>query len=278
MKIGINTFIWAAQFEKEHLPLLATIKEKGFDCVELTRFNWDGFPADEIRTELQRLNLPVTFCTAFGNKDVSLVAPTSAGREEGRTTLKRAIESVAKIGCRMLVGPFHSPVGYLPGRRRTEEEWRWEVEALRELGDHAAKHGVTLAVEPLNRFESYFLNTAADAARLCSEVNHPNVGILYDTFHANIEEKDQGDAIRTVAKHLVHVHSCENDRGTPGSGHIEWNKVFPALHEIHYQGYLVIESFGFAIKEIAAAACIWRDLAATPEAIAWDGLTFLRKQ
>ncbi len=276
MKIGVNTFIWSASFEKEHLPLLATIKEKGFDVVELTRFEWDHFPAVEIRRELERVGLEVSFCTAFGNKDVSLVAATAEGRATAKIYLKRAIESMAAIGCKMLAGPFHSPVGYLPGRRRSEDEWKWEVDALKELGDTCEQYDVTLAVEPLNRFESYFLNTAADASRLCDEVDHRRIGILYDTFHANIEEKDQASAIRTVAKHLVHVHSCENDRGTPGSGHVEWPVVFGALREAGYDGYVVIESFGFAIKEISAAACIWRDLASSPDAIAWDGLKFLR--
>lgn len=278
MKFGINTFIWTASFEKEHLPLLAPIKEHGFDVVELTRFEWDHFPATEIRRELERLDLGVTFCTAFGSRDLSLVSDDAAVRGAALTFMKRAIEGVAEIGCHILAGPFHSPVGYLPGRRRTADEWAREVDALRELGEVAARCNVKLGVEPLNRFESYFLNTAADAARLCDEVAHPNIGILYDTFHANIEEKDQYRAIKTVARHLVHVHSCENDRGTPGSGHVEWDKVFDALREIHYQGAVVIESFGFAIKEIAAAACIWRDLAASPEAIAWDGLKFLRAQ
>jgi D-psicose/D-tagatose/L-ribulose 3-epimerase len=108
-------------------------------------------------------------------------------------------------------------------------------------------------------------------------VNHPNVGILFDTFHAHIEEKDQGEAIRSAGRHLKHVHACENDRGTPGSGQVNWSVVFAALRDINYQGALVIESFGYAIKELAAAACIWRDLAASPADIAWDGVAFLRK-
>jgi D-psicose/D-tagatose/L-ribulose 3-epimerase len=276
MKFGINTFIWTASFEKQHLPLLGPIKEQGFDVVELTRFEWDHFPAADIRRELERLDLGVTFCTAFGSRELSLVSDDASVRQAALTFMKRAIENVAEIGCQVLAGPFHSPVGYLPGRRRTGSEWAREVDALRELGEVAARANVKLAVEPLNRFESYFLNTAADAARLCDEVNHPNIGVLYDTFHANIEEKDQYAAIHSVSRHLVHVHSCENDRGAPGSGHVEWPKVFQALREIGYQGALVIESFGFAIPEIAAAACIWRDLAPTPESIAWDGLRFLR--
>jgi D-psicose/D-tagatose/L-ribulose 3-epimerase len=138
-------------------------------------------------------------------------------------------------------------------------------------------YGVTIAIEPLNRFETYFLNTAADSVRLCDEINHPHVGILFDTFHANIEEKDIGQAYRTVGRHLKHVHTCENDRGTPGSGHVEWPAVFAALRDIQYDGWLTIESFGFAIGEISAAAAIWRDLASSPDVIAWDGLKFLKQ-
>jgi D-psicose/D-tagatose/L-ribulose 3-epimerase len=136
---------------------------------------------------------------------------------------------------------------------------------------------VDLAIEPLNRFEAYFLNTAEDAARLCEEVGHPRVGVLFDTFHANIEEKDLGAAIVRLGRHIKHVHACENDRGIPGTGHVEWNCVFPALKQIGYDGWVVIESFGFAIEAIAAAACIWRDIAPTPESIAWEGVKFLKR-
>jgi D-psicose/D-tagatose/L-ribulose 3-epimerase len=136
---------------------------------------------------------------------------------------------------------------------------------------------VDLAIEPLNRFEAYFLNTTEDAARLCEEVGHPRVGVLFDTFHANIEEKDLGAAIIGLGRHIKHVHACENDRGIPGTGHVEWNCVFPALKRIGYDGWIVIESFGFAIEAIAAAACIWRDIAPSPEVIAWEGVKFLRR-
>jgi D-psicose/D-tagatose/L-ribulose 3-epimerase len=141
----------------------------------------------------------------------------------------------------------------------------------------AQQNGVTLAMEPLNRFETYFLNTVEDAAKLCDEVGHPNVGLLVDTFHANIEEKNIADAYRKAKRHLKHVHTCENDRGAPGSGHVEWNDVFAALREIGYDGWLTIESFGFALGGISAAASIWRDLAPTPDAIAFEGVKFLKQ-
>jgi D-psicose/D-tagatose/L-ribulose 3-epimerase len=112
---------------------------------------------------------------------------------------------------------------------------------------------------------------------LATEIDHPNVGILFDTFHANIEEKDIGAGYRTVGKHLKHVHTCENDRGIPGSGHVEWPSVFQALRDLRYDGWLTIESFGFALPDLSAAAAIWRDIEATPESIAIEGVKFLRK-
>jgi D-psicose/D-tagatose/L-ribulose 3-epimerase len=190
--------------------------------------------------------------------------------------LQDVIKAVAGAGTRVLAGPLYCPVGYLPGRRRTPDEWNWAVDAYQQLGDTLVAHDITLAIEPLNRFETYFLNTAADAARLADEVNHPNVGILFDTFHANIEEKSIGDGYRTIGRHLRHVHTCENDRGIPGSGHVEWDDVFRALREVNYDGWLTIESFGFALGDLSAAAAIWRDIEKTPESIAVEGLKFLR--
>ena len=276
MRIGANTLIWTAGFDREHIPLLTQIKEHGFDLVELARFDWADFPAAEIRRELETLGLGAICCSAFTSREKSLIGEDATARRAGIDFVKQAIDKTAAVGAHLLVGPFYSPVGYLPGRRRNEDEWNWAVEALAGLGEYALKADVTLAVEPLNRFETYFLNTAADGARLCREVNHPNVGLLYDTFHAHIEEKDQGNAIRMVGHHMKHFHSCENDRGVPGSGQVDWPSVFTALKDINYRGALVIESFGYAIKELAAAACIWRDLAASPDSIAWDGIGFLR--
>ena len=134
-----------------------------------------------------------------------------------------------------------------------------------------------MVVEYLNRFECYLLTCAADATRFVQEVNHPNVKTMYDTFHANIEEKSIADGYRKVGRYLKHVHACENDRGTPGSGHIEWVQVFEAIHQTGYDGWMTIESFAYNLPEIAGAAAIWRDLAATPEAVAFDGVQFLKQ-
>lgn len=277
MKFGVNTLLWTAAFDREHLPLLAQIKEHGFDLVEIARFDWEGFPAAEIRRNLESLGLGISTCSALTGS-TSLVSDDAAIRAKALAFLKRGVQAAAELGSLVLIGPFCAPVGYLPGRRRNAEEWKWAVEGLQSLSVTLDEYKITLAVEPLNRFETYFLNTTSDAIELCGQVNHPRVGILFDTFHANIEDKNLNESVRAAEPYLYHVHACENDRGIPGSGHIEWASVFDALRQINYDRYVVIESFGFAIKEIAAAACIWRDLATSPDQIAWDGLGFLKKQ
>ncbi|MEO7653017.1 MAG: sugar phosphate isomerase/epimerase family protein, partial [Bryobacteraceae bacterium] len=208
---------------------------------------------------------------------LNMISEDAAVRLRTRTHMEECVKAAADVGAKIIAGPLYSPVGYLPGRRRNADEWKYAVECYQSLGPVLASHGVTIAIEPLNRFETYFLNTAADAVKLCDEIAHPNVGILFDTFHANIEEKDIARAYRTVGRHLKHVHTCENDRGIPGSGHVEWQAVFQALRDLNYDGWLTIESFGFTLGELSAAAAIWRDIEVTPEAIAFEGIKFLKR-
>ena len=275
MRFGVNSLIWTAGFDRGNLDLLPKVKRMGFDGIEIARFAFDGFPAAEIRTALADEGLECTFCSALTGK-MSLVSDDAAVRRQAREFLIQGIETAAELGAKIFMGPFCAPVGLLLGRRRTAEEWKRAVEGLQGLGETLDACDVTLTLEPLNRFETYFLNTAADGARLCQEVGHPRVGIVFDTFHGNIEEKDLGGAIRVLGSHLKHLHACENDRGIPGSGHVEWPAVFGALRETGYDGWVVIESFGSHIQEIAAAACIWRDLAPSSDAIAAEGVKFLK--
>ena len=276
MKFGVTTYIWTLEFNASHLELLPRIKAGGFDGVEIPMFRPGGFPAAEIRKGLEAngLECAVSAVLLDGN---SLISDDADVRRKTLAHLRETIATTAELGARIIAGPVYSPVGYLPGRRRTQDEWKWAVEGYQSLGDFLAAHQVTLAIEPLNRFETYFLNTAADAAALCEQVDHPNVGILFDTFHANIEEKDIAAGYRALGKHLKHVHTCENDRGAPGSGHVEWSAVFQALRDMHYDGWLVIEGFSFCLGDLSAATCLWRDIEATPETIAFEGIKFLRR-
>jgi D-psicose/D-tagatose/L-ribulose 3-epimerase len=259
MKFGVNTFIWSATFDQSNFDLLPTIKEAGFDGVEVPLLHPKQFQASSIRKAVEAHGLECNACTVLVD-GLSLISDSPDIRRRTREHLQEIIKVAAEAGVGIVAGPLYSPVGYLPGRRRT-----------------LVAHKVTFAIEPINRFETFFLNTAADAARLSEQIGHPNIGILFDTFHANIEEKNIADGYRTVGRQLKHVHTCENDRGIPGSGHVEWKEVFQALRSLNYDGWLTIEGFGFALKELSAAAAIWRDIERTPESIAFEGVKFLKK-
>jgi D-psicose/D-tagatose/L-ribulose 3-epimerase len=236
----------------------------------------EAFAASSIRQATEAHGLECNACTVLVD-GLSLISESADIRRRTRLHLEDIAKAAADAGVGIVAGPLYSPVGYLPGRRRTSDEWKWAVEGFQSVGDTLAANGVIFAIEPLNRFETYFLNTAADAAALAGEIGHPNIGILFDTFHANIEEKSIAAGYRTVGPYLKHVHTCENDRGIPGSGHVEWQEVFQALRQLNYDGWLTIEGFGFALKDLSAAAAIWRDIERTPESIAFEGVKFLKK-
>jgi D-psicose/D-tagatose/L-ribulose 3-epimerase len=276
MKFGANTFIWSDRFGHDQLSLLPRLKAAGFDGVELPLLEQHPKVNPEVRRELERNGLECTFCAVLP-QGLNTISDDASIRAKTLDHWKECIQTVAEYGGHVIAGPFYSPVGYLRGRRRTQDEWKRAVETFRALGPSLDKADVTIAIEPLNRYETYFLNTAADAARLCEEVGHPRVGILFDTYHANIEEKDIAAGIAASGRHLRHFHSCENDRGVPGTGHVDWPRVFDALRKVNYDGWLTIEGFGFSLGALSAAASIWRDLAPTPDAIALEGVRFLRE-
>jgi D-psicose/D-tagatose/L-ribulose 3-epimerase len=276
MKFGVNALIWTVSFDTTCLPLLPIIKEKGFDGIEFPVFEPTGMPVAAIRKALAENELECTFCSVLTG-DLSLISDDAAVREKARTRIADFVRLAAEVGAGIVAGPLYSPVGLLVGRRRTEDEWNRAVDAYQSLGLVLDQNNVVLAIEPLNRFETYFLNSTADAARFCDEVGHPRVGILLDTFHANIEEKDLHAACLTAGSRLRHVHASENDRGTPGKGHVDWPGLFTALRKVGYDGWLTIESFGFSIVGLSAAAAIWRDIEPTPESIAFDGVRFLKQ-
>jgi D-psicose/D-tagatose/L-ribulose 3-epimerase len=277
MKFGVHSFIWSANFGPADVPLLARIKEQGFDGVELPLFDPATYPVAEIRKGVEASGLESTVTVVIPN-GMSIASEDAAVRQNTRVFLEDCVKTVGELGAKVVCGPMYTPVGYIPGRRRTGDEWKYAVECYRQLAPVCERHDVTMAIEPLNRFETYFFNTTADVRRFADEVDSPRIGLLVDTFHANIEEKDVAAAYRTAGERLKHVHISENDRGTPGSGHVDWAGVFQAIQEIGYDGWLTIESFGFSLGGISAAASIWRDLAPSPDDIAFEGVKFLKRQ
>jgi D-psicose/D-tagatose/L-ribulose 3-epimerase len=230
-----------------------------------------------VRKELDNQGLGCTTVT-IANEQANPISADAAVREAAVERLKWAIDMTAALGGEILCGPYHSPLAVFSGAGPTEDEKKQAADVLRQAAEYGAKARVRLAIEYLNRFECYFLTTAADARALVQRVDHANFRMMYDTFHAHIEEKNVSRAIATVADSFIHVHISENDRGTPGTGMVHWDETFRALRKARYDGWLVIESFGRALPALAAATRVWRDLFPSAEEVYTQGLRFIKEQ
>lgn len=277
MNFLVNTFLWTNAFRERHLPLLEDLSHWNADGVEFAASKLDDFPLAAVRRELERLGLMCTLCVSPPSVEQSLIHDDPAARKAAVRYLREAIEMADRLGARILAGPLYAHVAWFTGTRPTQEQFAWAVQGLQELLPDLEAAGVDLAIEPMNRFESFFLPTAADGVRLCEAIGHRRVGLTLDTAHMVIEEKDPLVALYTAGRWLKHMQTPESDRGTPGSGRlINWSALFRVLTAIGYRGGCSIESFAFQEPEVAARTWCWRDLASSPDALARDGLAFLR--
>ncbi|WDQ16964.1 sugar phosphate isomerase/epimerase family protein [Rhodopirellula sp. P2] len=276
MKYGMNLLLWSGEVTEEMLPVCEQLKGLGYDSVELPMFNLDLDYA-KIGKRLDELGLGRTAVTIRGEED-NPISPDAAVRAKGVELNKKTLDCCAAAGVEILVGPYHSAIGLFSGAGPTDDEWKWGVESMRATAEYAETVGVKLGVEALNRFECYLLNCHGDSARFAREVDHPSCGIMYDTFHSNIEEKSVTEAVLAGGDKLFHIHISENDRSTPGKGGVNWKENFDAIVKSGYDGYLTIEAFGLALPEIAAATKIWRKMFTDELTLAKEGLEFMKAE
>ena len=276
MKYGMNLLLWNGEINEGMLPTLEKLKAMGYDGVEVPLFNL-GLDYAAWGKRLDDLGLRRTAVTVRKVED-NPISPDASVRAKGVQLNKQTLDCCAALGVENLVGPMHSALGHFSGAGPTADEWKWGVDSMSQAAEHAGKVGVTLCVEALNRFECYFLNAHADAARFARQVNHPACRIMYDTFHSNIEEKDIVATLHEIKDVVQHIHISENDRSTPGAGNVNWEKNFTGLSEIKYDGWLVIEAFGLALPELAAATKIWRRMFESEIKLAEEGLAFMKAQ
>jgi D-psicose/D-tagatose/L-ribulose 3-epimerase len=277
MKTGMNLLLWTTHVTQEHFPLLAKLKQAGYDGVELPLFEGHAAHYQAVARELKNQGLGCTAVTVVG-PEASPISPDAKIRAAALDRHKWAIEMTAILGGEVLCGPYHSALAVFSGSGPTADEKKYAADTLRKSAEVARDHKVMLAIEYLNRFECYFLTTAAQAKDLVQRVDHPSFRTMYDTFHANIEEKAPAPAIKDLAGCFVHVHISESDRGIPGTGMVHWEETFRALREVRYDGWLVIEAFGRALPALAAATKVWRDLFPSAEAVYTDGMRFMKQQ
>jgi D-psicose/D-tagatose/L-ribulose 3-epimerase len=275
MKLGMNMLLWSADVSgPEFDSVFAMLKDAGFDGVEIPIFDREVDKYAALGRRLDELGLERLAVGARGPDD----DPTAPDPSAAIAATKANVDSAAALGAPIVLGPLAAPLGVFSGAPPTQEERQRSIAYLREVAPYAEERGVTIALEYLNRFEMYLTNTAADLAELVREVDHPRIRMMYDTFHAHIEEKDPRAAIHACADVLVHVHLSENDRSTPGAGQVAWDETFSALREIGYDGWLAIEAFGDALPELAGATKIWRRMFESEEQLARDGAAFVRSQ
>jgi D-psicose/D-tagatose/L-ribulose 3-epimerase len=263
----------------DHIPVLRALKDTGFDGIEVPVFDtsdpahyrWLGGVLDDIGLER-------TIVALIPDEAHSPISPDAAHRAGAVEHLQRVIDCSHAVGGQILAGPWFQPLGVFSGANPTETELERCAEVHRQIVPIALAAGLTCGLEPLNRFEAYLLNTCEQAIAYGDRVGQPGFGILYDTFHANIEEKDPIAALRALhaSGWLGHVHISENDRGTPGRGHAQIRETIAALRALGYDGWMTIEAFGRGLPELAAATRVWRDFFASPEEVYTEGHAYIR--
>lgn len=279
IQFGASTFIWASPFSTADFGLLPLVKAMGYDILEVAVEQRELIDWTLLKQLARQENLRLTISGAFG-PDRDLSSDDAAVRENGFQYIADCLRIAADVGSPVFTGPLYSAVGKcrLVSEAQKKQERAWCVEHLQRVGQLAAELGVVVGVEPLNRFETDMINTVDQVLALVGEVNHPYIKVSLDTFHSNIEEKNIPDAIRRIGGDLLcHVQANESDRGTPGTGHLDWAGIRRALDEIGYDGAVVLETFGAPSKELAKAACIWRPLANSADELAGEGLAFYRQ-
>ncbi len=278
MRIGINTFLFTSPFTTKSVSLLPMFKKWGFKTVEIPVESPDHIDPAKVKAAADRHGLAIgSVCACMGpGRDFR---GSAAEQKSAMDYCKSLVDQAAVLGCPRIIGPIYSVVGKADAVEPAQQkkEFNLVVRNLKALAAYAAKKRIELCIEPLNRFETDFLNTCDQGLKLLKAIGSKNVRLHLDTFHMNIEEKNQAAAIRKAGKLLGHFHACGSDRGTPGNDHIDWQPIAKALKDIRYQGDVVIESFTTDVKVIARAAAIWRRIEPTREEIAVKGLKFLKR-
>lgn len=257
-KIGFNVLAWSAEISEALLPILDRLKEIGYDGAEFFIGGTDEKDCKLVGNHCRNIGLEVTTVTVMG-ADENPISPDPKIREKAVEKLKWILDRAADLNSQVLCGPYHSAFATFVSRAPIEEEYNWSAEVLNAVADHAQKHGILMTPEALNRFECYLANTMDQLDYLLAKVNHPNVQAMFDTHHANMEEKKLGKAIELIAPRLGHFHISENDRGTPGSGHVPWDETFSTLKKVGYSGWLTIEGFTRNDPAFANAIGVWRN-------------------
>ena len=268
-KYVINLLLWTSNFTEKDLYLIKKVKDLGCDCVEIPVFNPEVFPSEKVKKELDINDIEVCVCYGCGT-DSDVASLDSNIRQAGIDRFKTVIDHAVVLGAKKVGGVVYKEGGVFTGSAPTEEEWNYSVNSMKEIAKYAQKFDISICVEQINRYETYFINTTADALKYCKDVGEPNMEILLDAHHLILEELSIYDSIKAAGKYLGHFHTSENNRGIPGTGQVNWSEIFKALKEINYNGWLVVEAFYVGFGNVWKSEIL-------PELIITEGLKNLKK-
>ncbi|HTG69402.1 MAG TPA: sugar phosphate isomerase/epimerase family protein [Candidatus Udaeobacter sp.] len=273
MKLGIHAYAWCSQWSNDTLHLINRVKDLGLDFIELPLMSLDTFDVKAVRGRLQDIGLECCTSTVL-LEGMDLTSDDAEERQRAVSYLKQCVEVSSGIGAKQFSGVIYSQHVKTATKRPSEKEWQMAADGLREVAKYAETLGVPIALEPVNRYETYLINTSEQAMKLIDMIGMDNVGVHLDTYHMNIEEKRFSDAVQLAGPKLMHIHLCENDRGIPGTGLVNWDDLFRTLGEINYEGYAALESFVDITDNMST--WVWRQLAPNGDVLITEGKTFIR--
>lgn len=277
MKVAFNLLVLGAEITAEHAPVLERLKALGYDGVEVPVFSGDARRYAALGSLLRDIGLAAATAGTVP-PEANPISSDAAVRVRAQEHHKWLVDCTHAMGGTIIAGPVHSPVGRFSGFGPTADELSWCVEAMRALAEYAAPAGVLISAEAVNRFECYVMSTMAAASALYRRVDHPNYGYMFDTFHANLEEKDPVATYEVYHREINHFHISENDRGVPGTGHVPFPAHFDALRRCGYDGWLTVEAFGRSVPELAGATRVWRDLFEDRDRLFADSIALIRRE
>ncbi len=268
-KYGVNLLLWTSYFTQNNLNLFPLVKSLGLNVVEIPLFSPEKFPTKKVKKELEKYDLEA--CGCYGcSADADIASLDEDVRKRGIERFKLAIDKAHMIGAKKIGGVLYKAGGIFTGSAPSNEEWTSSVNSMKEIAKYASQYDISICIEPVNRYETYFINTAEDAVKYCKDVGEPNISVLLDTHHMNIEESNFNDPIINTDHYLGHFHASENNRGIPGTGLVDWVQVYKALKQIKYKGRVIIESFYLGFGNI------WKKVAKSPKILLTQGLKFLK--
>lgn len=273
MKLGIHAYAWCSEWSNDTLDLIDRVKNLGLDFIEIPLMALDSFDSKAVRERLQQVGIESCTSTVLLN-DTDITSDDPEIRRKGVEYLKNCVKATSEIGATNFSGVIYSKHVKSLNRRPTEKDWNYSVEALREVGEYAATLNINVGIEPVNRYETYLINTGEQALKLKEMIGLDNIKVHLDTYHMNIEEKDFYTATVNAGKDLIHFHLCENDRGIPGTGTVDWDGVFKGLSEINYKGYAALENFVDATDNMNT--WVWRQLAPDGDTLVREGIAFIK--